>query len=386
MSKVQRPLGDLYSPHTADPQAPLVVRFAAVGDVVLLTVLLAALAERHGRPVHVLSSGEWTPVLLGHDPAVSELRLVGSRRAPYWLTPSLWAANRYLKAHRGPIYLGDPDVYARRIIERAGIAESQLVRAWDHWPGNGVHWADWWLQIAALDAPACPGPSTTQRPLATPARPRLAVALAWRDEAARWLAHHGLADRSLVLVQPGHKKTYKRGRIGTGTHDKHWPAEHWARVIRGVLAALPGAAVLVCGSDREAGLVQEVIDTVGPPPQGGLVFNVAAHQPSLQRLAVLASLAHSMVSVDTGPAHVAGAMDCPLVVLYGQAGWGRWKPRAPTATVIALGPEAPTDGARLLDLDPDTVLAAWRSLDGRRTTRPVAPRPCSTHPGQAAGV
>ena len=72
-----------------------------------------------------------------------------------------------------------------------------------------------------------------------------------------------------------------------------------------------------------------------------------------------------MVSVDTGPAHVAGAMDCPLVVLYGQAGWGRWKPRAPTSTVTVLGPEAPTPSAKLLDLSPDQVLAAWHQLPPR---------------------
>ena len=34
---------DLHSPHTADPEAPVVLHFPAVGDLVLLTVLLEAL-------------------------------------------------------------------------------------------------------------------------------------------------------------------------------------------------------------------------------------------------------------------------------------------------------------------------------------------------------
>lgn len=357
-----RPLGDWFSPHTAEPDAPVVVRFAAVGDVVLLTVLLQALAQRYGRPVHLLSSGDWTPVLLGYDPAVSELRLLTSRRSPYWLTPSRWAASRWLAAHRGPIYLCDPDVYAARVIERAGVLEAQLVRAWQHWPGDAIHWADWWLQIAALDAPAVPGPAVA---LTTPARPRLHAPAVWHQQAEAWLQQHGLAGRPLVLVQPGHKKTHKRGRIGTATQDKHWPADHWAAVIRGVLAGLPGVAVLVCGSSREAGLVQEVVDAAGPPPAGTRVVNIAAMQPTLPRLVALAARAHSMISVDTGPAHVAGAMDCPLVVLYGAAGWRRWKPRAPTSTVTALGPEAPTPDAKLLDLTPEQALAAWRALPPR---------------------
>ncbi|OYU92881.1 MAG: hypothetical protein CFE45_21750, partial [Burkholderiales bacterium PBB5] len=176
--------------HTNDPEAPVVVRFAALGDVVLLTVLLQALAQRYGRPVHVLGSGAWTPVLLGHDPAVSELRMLRSRRAPHWLLPSRWAARRWLAAHRGPVYLCEQDVYAERVIQGAGVPESRLVRAWSHWPGDGVHWADWWLQVAALDAPAVPGPAT---PITTPAQPRLAVPPEWLAQTDAWLQAQGLA-------------------------------------------------------------------------------------------------------------------------------------------------------------------------------------------------
>jgi len=330
---------DLHSPHTADPDAPVVLRFPAVGDLVLLTVLLEALWRRYGKPVHLLASGVWTPLLLQADPAVSELRLVWSRRTPFWMTPSRWSAQAWLRAHRGPIYLCDPDVYAERIVHRAGITEGQLVRAWQHWPGYDIHWADWWLDVAQLDASAMPGPAG--RPQA-PARPRLHVPDEWHAQTRRWLQQHGLSNRPLVLVQPGHKKTHKRGRIGTTAHDKHWPAERWGSVVRAVLAEVPGAAVLVCGSSREARLVQEIVDAAGPSPAGQRVVNIAAMKPTLQRLVALTALAHSMISVDTGPAHVAGAMDCPLVVLYGMAGWGRWKPRSPSGNVLALGPRALT--------------------------------------------
>lgn len=345
-----------------DLDAPLVVRFAAVGDVVLLTPLLEALWRRYGRPVHVLGSGAWTEVLLGHDPAVSDLRLVTSRRAPHWLLPSRWAANTWLRAHRGPVYLCDPDPYAERIIARAAVPEGRLVRAWKHWPGDAVHWADWWLDIARLDAADCPGPAVA---VDVAPRPRLHPDPAWDAQTTSWLRQQGLDRHALVLVQPGHKKTHKRGRIGTAAHDKHWPATHWAAVVRGVLSHLPNAAVLVCGSEREAGLAQAIVDAVGPPPPGTRVLNNAAMKPTLARLVSLAARAHSMVSVDTGPAHVAGAMDCPLVVLYGSAGWGRWRPRAATAEVRVLGPRAPTPSARLMDLNPDDVVAAWRGLQPR---------------------
>ena len=358
---------DLHSPRTGDPDAPVVLRFPAVGDLVLLTVLLEALWQRYGKPVHLLASGAWTPLLLQADPAVSELRLVWSRRTPFWMTPSRWSAQAWLRAHRGPIYLCDPDVYADRIVQRAGVPEDRLVRAWNHWPGNEAHWADWWLEVAQLDAAAVPGPA---RRLSVPARPRLHVPPEWHTLTRDWLQRHGLDDRPLVLLQPGHKKTHKRGRIATLTHDKHWPAERWGAVARAVATEVPGAAVLVCGSGREARLTQEIVEAAGAPPTGGRVVNIAAMQPTLQRLVALTAVARSMISVDTGPAHIAGAMDCPLVVLYGSAGWARWKPRSPSGHVVALGPRALTPGAVVMSIGVDEVLSAWRSLPARGAAPP----------------
>jgi heptosyltransferase-2/heptosyltransferase-3 len=309
-------------------------------------------------------------VLLQADPTVSELRLVFSRRAPFWLMPSRWVARSWLRAHRGPVYLCDPDAHAERIVQEAGIPEGRLVRAWRHWPGNDVHWADWWLDVAQLDAADVPGPA---RKPSVPARPRLHVPPEWHDEARQWLVQHRLNERPLVLLQPGHKKTHKRGRIGTTSHDKHWPAERWAAVIQAVLSELPGAAALVCGSAREAGLVQEIVDAAGTVPAATRVVNVALLRPTLQRLVALSARAHSMISVDTGPAHIAGAMDCPLVVLYGSAGWQRWKPRSRSGNVQVLGPRQLTSGAEVMGLAVDDVLQAWRALRPRQVaTAPEA--------------
>jgi heptosyltransferase-2/heptosyltransferase-3 len=341
-----------------DLDAPLVVRFPALGDTVLLTVLLQALQARYGKRVHVVASGAWTPVLLQGHPAVGHLQMVTSRRAPYWLTPTQWQAARLLRRHRGPVYLCEADRYAARLVARA-VPQERLIRAWDHWPGDTVHWADWWLQVARLDAPGIPGPHVDLSGVAP--QPSIPLSGAMRADADAWLKSKGITDRPLVLVQPGHKKTHKRGRIATSEHEKHWPADRWAMVIRGILQQLPQAVVLVCGSPREHGLAQEIVDAAGG---GSPVINGARELP-LPRLIALAACAHSMVSVDTGPAHVAAAMDCPAVVLFGQFGSRRWKPRAPRSTVIALGPDMPTPGRKVMDLRPAEVLAAWRSLPPR---------------------
>jgi hypothetical protein len=52
-------------------------------------------------------------------------------------------------------------------------------------------------------------------------------------------------------------------------------------------------------------------------------------------------------------------------VLYGNAGWQRWKPRSPSGNVQVLGPRAITSGAEVMSLGVDAVLQAWRSLHAR---------------------
>lgn len=85
----------------ASTPRPLVVRFGALGDMVLMTVAIQELSRRFASPVDVLSSGAWTgPLLRGH-PRVGELYLLRSRRSPYRLSPDQWAAVRRLKL-RGP--------------------------------------------------------------------------------------------------------------------------------------------------------------------------------------------------------------------------------------------------------------------------------------------
>ncbi len=342
---------------------PLVVRFGAFGDTVLLTPLLRALALRWGQPVDLLSSGPWTPRLLANNPHVGEIRLLRSRRAPYWLTPSQWRAVAWLRRRgSGPVYFCERDSHGRELLRRAGLPDAQVDQPWDDWPGDGVHWADWWMDVArrtpAAFADQAPPPLA---PGVVAPRPELFITEAARAACETWLRQRGWIDAPLVLVQAGHKKTHKRGRIGTSDHAKHWPPGHWATVVRGVRERLPASRVLMCGSPREHGLVQEIIDLAGPDAR---VHNLARELP-IERLLPLAERAHSMISVDTGPAHAAGAMDCPLVVLYSVFGSARWRPRPPTAPVIALGGER-GEASRLTDIAPQAVVEAWEAL-GRGT-------------------
>jgi heptosyltransferase III len=326
---------------------PIVVRFAALGDTVLLTVLIDRLAKRYGQAVDVLSSGEWTRTLLAHDPAVAELRTVSSRKTPYWLASTQRDAVKWLRQKSGPVYLCDPDDAARRLVERA-VPKERIVSLWDRWPGVETHWADWWASVGA-DQPVVAGVG----------QPRLTMPHDWLDDAKRWLIERNLDKYPLLLVQPGNKKTAKALSLSRKS-DKYWPPERWAETIRRALELRSDLRVVICGSLRESALGHKIARLVRDPR----VVAAAGDLP-LSRLVALTSLAHSMIAVDTGPAHVAAAMDCPCVVLFGRYGWQRWQPRAPRSTVIALGGREYCASATVQSIGVDEVFDAWRRLPAR---------------------
>ena len=93
---------------TGPAPRPLVVRFGALGDMVLLTPLLALLHRRYGLAPDVLSAGAWTPSLYAGHPDVRCVLLLGSRRRPYWSDPRQWRAVAQLRAAGSrPVYVCD---------------------------------------------------------------------------------------------------------------------------------------------------------------------------------------------------------------------------------------------------------------------------------------
>ena len=336
---------------------PLVVRCGAMGDMVMLSTLLRVLAARHGTPVDVLGSGAWTPAVLAACPELGTLQLLTSRKTPYLLCPSQWRAVRWLRRRgRGPVYVCDADVAIRRLLARGGVRAEDTVDALAgpdplfHRPGL---YPDKWLALGQADPPGQPPAPPLADP--TPLRlPRLVVPEATRAALPAWLAARRLHG-PLVLFQPGNKRTHKRGAIATRAHPKHWPPERWAALAAAVWQALPEAQVLLCGSPREYPVLEEIRGEAGDPR----LHNLARELP-IPRLFALLEVAHSMVSVDTGPAHAAAALGCPLVVLFGAASPAQWRPLGPGPITVLGGDRGPE--SRVADIAAATVIAAWQAL------------------------
>jgi heptosyltransferase-2/heptosyltransferase-3 len=165
----------------------------------------------------------------------------------------------------------------------------------------------------------------------------------------------------LVLVQPGNRRTMRgKGLRISSEDDKAWPIERWAALLHQVHQQLPQAAIVLCGAPRESLLLSWIAAATQLP------VVVRAELP-LPRLLALCERAHSMISVDTGPAHAAAALSLPLVVMFGAHSQREWLPRSPSGSAV-VGVGGPPQSSRLDQITAQTVFDAWRGLEVRPTT------------------
>jgi heptosyltransferase-2/heptosyltransferase-3 len=164
-----------------------------------------------------------------------------------------------------------------------------------------------------------------------------------------------------VCIQAGSKRTTRRGRASRASNSKYWRERNWGALIDAIIATLPGAQVMLCGLPAEAAMCAAIR---GSCANTASVHNLANELP-LRRLLALLSLAHSCVSVDTGPAHAAAALNCPLVVLFGKANPRRFRPLSLSSPVEVIQGFADHGGdAGIGYISVQQVFDAWLSCRG----------------------
>ena len=154
-------------------------------------------------------------------------------------------------------------------------------------PGPRRHTQDLFLEfLAALDIPT------------GPLEWRLVITTAERDEQARFFAP--LAGKPVVGVVPA-----------SANPKKDWPAERYVELVNGLEREIGANVVLIGGpGGRETAIARRIADESGASPAWGLGDGV-------RRLIWLIDGCHTIVAPDTGPVHIARALDVPVVGLYG---------------------------------------------------------------------
>lgn len=327
---------------------PLIVRFGAIGDMILLTPVMRALAERHGAACGVVGSGRFLGDLFVGLPFVGDHFSISSRSKPYWLNPDKWALVKWLRERQfGPVYVMQSDQLSIDLVKRGcSITGSVLATPFR----NGEHVVEHYARITDT----------------LPGGVELAVSPSEIDEVEAWLKSLGMAGKDLVLVQPGNSRTMRKG-LSNERDPKFWPEERWLGVIRGAADEHPGANILIIGAPSESEVTQSLAKAVN----NSRVISVA-HDLPLRRLFALFKRARSLISIDTGPAHAAVGCGCPVAVLFAAADPRRIRPYHPAVSVAVVhGPadapdhDDPQEWAAAHSMDGisiDAVLASWRSL------------------------
>jgi ADP-heptose:LPS heptosyltransferase len=133
------------------------------------------------------------------------------------------------------------------------------------------------------------------------------LAISGADDSRAAALLHGWrhSGERLLIVNPNASET---------AYVRRWPIAHYSQAIAALLRAVPGLKVALIGSDTEADYVQSLAATL--PTHGKRVRNFAG-LTSLGSLMALLVRADCLLSNDSGPLHLALALEVPVVGLFG---------------------------------------------------------------------
>ncbi len=116
---------------------------------------------------------------------------------------------------------------------------------------------------------------------------------------------------------------------GSARSEKFWTPRRWAEVIEHARRTYGGTFVLTGSrSPLEQGHIREIKSELSQP-----VADISG-KTDLLTLAALISEARLLVTVDSGPMHLAAGSRVPQVALFGPTNPFHWRPRYPTALVL----------------------------------------------------
>jgi ADP-heptose:LPS heptosyltransferase len=145
-------------------------------------------------------------------------------------------------------------------------------------------------------------------------------------------------DRPVVGLQPGCYSTW-RGRRRLKTAKKLWPVDRFARLASMLRDRLGARLVINCGSPKEASMGRDLLREIG----GGACLIEGA---GIGELGAVFRRLDLLITVVTGPMHMAAALGTRMVVLAGPTHLGLTGPYAPADLFTAIQKPLPCSPCR----------------------------------------
>lgn len=278
----------------ADPLSILIINVSRIGDTLLTTPAIRAVASAHpGADITFMGHPKRCEVVR-HLPFVTHVRGITKNWA--WAL-GRWAAPRFDVA----LVYG----YDRPLVEYALRVAKQVVafRQEDDAINRRLY--------RAVEAPDFQSMHSARIPLL------LTQALGIADNGLH-LAYC-VTDDERAWAASFLQKTLPAGRhplIGLQVASfptkayRDWPVNHFAVLCEKILSAHPQAHFLLLGGKEEAAKINEMESFLGSRA------TAVAGKLTLRKSAALMQQLNLYVGVDTGPTHLAGAIGVPMVALY----------------------------------------------------------------------
>ncbi|MBA2393778.1 MAG: lipopolysaccharide heptosyltransferase II [Ktedonobacteraceae bacterium] len=317
-------------PQSFAPKRILVIRLDLIGDLVLSLTVVHLLKRTYPDAQIDLVALPSSAKIAASDPALSEIIAYDPniwRRPQALLRPknwqALWALRKRLHAQHYDLAVSVFGNWAAVLavvsgaVRRVGFAgesypgfltDSVPGRHWED-PGILLHEVDYCLQLAQKAG-------TTISP--ADRIPHLAVDPQARQEIEQLLLQEG--------VQPGQKLIACHVSSNNG-QAKRWPVPYWATLIDRLIGE-DGASVVLTGAPNDLPLIELILHRTHERP-----INLAG-KTSLIQLAALLQRADMLITGDSGPMHIAAAVDAPLIAIHGPTNPAHSGPVSPKATVL----------------------------------------------------
>ena len=330
----------------------LIIGPSWVGDMVMAASLVASLrAQEPGRPIDVMAPPAALPIAR-LIPGVRRTIPLGLGHGQFGLM-ARWRAGRALRSEGyGKAIILPRAVKAAIPPFAAGIpvrigyaAEGRSILLTDARSDSQRKTARTIDRFVALGSPEGAAPASERPVLLLPEDERRAVAEKFS------LAGEG----PVMALCPG-------AEYGPA---KRWPTAKFAALAAQAHAA--GYQLRVLGGPKDAPLAQEIVAKAGVP-----VEDLTGRTSLIEAAGILAA-ADVVVSNDSGLMYVAGALDRPLVVLYGSSSEKMTPPTGPRSTVVShdlpcrpcFKRECPLGTLACFEaISPQEVLAAAMAVQG----------------------